>query len=71
MIISTNPLNGKSMNFPQDPDDNVRIDAIIEEKLFDEQFAFRNYDEDDYQYNYEMMPYLSPDDNPDDLEGVL
>jgi hypothetical protein len=56
---------------PQEEDSNVIVDGIIEDRLFNPMFTFREQDEMMNQYNYEMMPYISPDDNPDDLEGVL
>jgi hypothetical protein len=56
--------------FPEE-DSNIKIDELIEDRLFSSQFANREPDEYLSQFEYEMLPYLSPDDNPDDLEGVL
>jgi hypothetical protein len=56
---------------PQEEDPNIIVDRIIEDRLFNPMFTFREQDEMMNQYNYEMMPYIYPDDNPDDLEGVL
>jgi hypothetical protein len=47
---------------PQEEDPNVLIDAEIERRLFDREFTFRELDENQSQYNYEMMPYISPDE---------
>jgi hypothetical protein len=52
--------------FPKDDDRdfNPEIDQIIEDKLFDNRYAFREHmTEDDFlsQYNFEMRPYIYPD----------
>lgn len=59
---------------PQEEDPNVRIDAEIERRLFDE-----NYTEPDpmpFSYYWDDEDLYPPDEdddipNPDDLEGVL
>jgi hypothetical protein len=46
---------------PQEEDPNVLIDDEIERRLFDERFMFHEQRELLNQFEYEMMPYLSPD----------
>jgi hypothetical protein len=49
--------------FPKDDDRdfNPEIDQIIEDKLFDNRYAFQEHMTEEDQYNFEMRPYLYPD----------
>jgi hypothetical protein len=50
--------------FPKDDDRdfNPEIDQIIEDKLFDNRYVFGiPVDDEMYQYNFEMRPYIYPD----------
>jgi hypothetical protein len=42
-------------------DHNIKIDEIIEDKLFDRRYVFGMPLEEDYQYSFEMRPYIYPD----------
>ena len=50
---------------PQEEDPNVLVDQEIMDRLFDERFD-QLLDRENDQYNYEMLPYLSPDDKNDE-----
>jgi hypothetical protein len=49
--------------FPKDDDRdfNPEIDQIIEDKLFDNRYAFQNHMTEEDQFNFEMRPYIYPD----------
>jgi hypothetical protein len=57
-------MNNSPLPEDDNIDHNIKIDEIIEDKLFDNRYAFREHmTEDDFlsQYNFEMRPYIYPD----------
>jgi hypothetical protein len=47
-------------------DHNIQIDQIIEDKLFDNRYAFREHMTDGLQFDMEMLPYLEMPIDPRD-----